>query len=92
MNISDNCILAGLVNKTRPRIHLRLFGRINFATMSSRRTTLDDLFRACDRGDLRTVRQAVADGLDVKNARDDRFPYTPLHHACWYVSTLHPLQ
>ena len=26
MNITNNCILAGLVNnKTRPRIHLRLF-------------------------------------------------------------------
>ena len=71
--------------------------------MSSRRTTLRDLFDACERGDLPTVQQAVADGLDLKNARDYRyFSYTflgyihsnctPLHHACGYVSTLHPLQ
>ena len=61
--------------------------------MSSRRTTLDDLFRACEGGDLPTVRQAVADGLDLKNARDNYFfDYTPLHYACRYVSTLHPLQ
>ena len=69
--------------------------------MSSRRrrTTLDDLFDACVRGDLPTVRQAVADGLDLKNSRSDRYfggyyyyKCTPLHVACWYVSTLHPLQ
>ena len=66
--------------------------------MSSRRTTLNDLFAACRGGDLPTVRQAVADGLDLKNARSDRYYYldgyncTPLHLACWYVSTLHPLQ
>ena len=63
--------------------------------MSSRRTTLDDLFSACERGDLPTVRQAVADGLDLKNARQDRYGYyisgyyqynyTPLHLACGYV-------
>ena len=67
--------------------------------MSSRRTTLRDLFYACERGDLPTVRQAVADGLDLKNARDNRYigvyyqyNCTPLHVACGYVSTLHPLQ
>ena len=64
--------------------------------MSSRRTTLYDLFDACKGGDLPTVRQAVADGLDLKNARDNRGYYqynsTPLHYACRYVSTLHPLQ
>ena len=69
--------------------------------MSSRRTTLYDLFDACERGDLPTVRQAVADGLDLKNARDGRYYIiggyihyncTPLHLACRYVSTLHPLQ
>ena len=85
------------MNKT-PTYSPSTFGRINFATMSSRRTTLVDLFDECKRGHLLTVRQAVrqavADGFDLKNARDDRYSDrpTPLHYACWYVSTLHPLQ
>ena len=67
--------------------------------MSSLHMTLYVLFDACERGDLPTVRQVVADGLDLKNSRSDRYfggyihyNSTPLHVACWYVSTLHPLQ
>ena len=48
--------------------------------------SLDYLFRACKEGDVATVRQAVADGVDGKKVVDGSWPYpTPLHYACQYV-------
>ena len=55
--------------------------------MSSTETTVTEsqLFRACKRGDLPTVRRAVAEGLEVKNAVNKSFfNYTPLHYASEY--------
>ena len=48
--------------------------------------TESELFRACERGDLATVRKAVAEGLEVKNAVNKRHlrHYTPLHYASEY--------
>ena len=47
--------------------------------------TETELFEACRRGDLATVRRAVAEGLEVKNAVDKGlFNYTPLHYASLY--------
>ena len=47
-------------------------------------TTLE-LFEACERGDLATVRRAVAEGLEVKNAvNKGYYNYTPLHYASEY--------
>jgi uncharacterized protein (DUF924 family) len=43
-----------------------------------------DLFYACDIGDIARVRQAVADGVDMRKVVDTKFfNYTPLHYACW---------
>ena len=42
-----------------------------------------DLFDACKRGDIAGVRQAVADGVDVRKVVDKNlFNETPLHCAC----------
>ena len=47
--------------------------------------TQRDLFDACKRGDLAGVRQAVADGVDVRNAVDEIWlNHTPLHCASEY--------
>ena len=49
--------------------------------------TESELFEACKRGDLATVRRAVAEGLEVKNAVDKglyKHLYTPLHYASRY--------
>ena len=43
------------------------------------------LFKACKDGDVARVRQAVADGADVRNAVDQgyyNYNFTPLHYAC----------
>ena len=46
-----------------------------------------DLFDACRRGDIARVRQAVADGLDVRKVVDKSvFNYAPLQYACGYVT------
>ena len=46
----------------------------------------DYLFKACKEGDVATVRQAVADGVDVRKVVDKRWLHlTPLHCACQYV-------
>ena len=46
-----------------------------------------DLFGACRKGDIARVRQAVADGADVRKVVDkSRSNYTPLHYACEYVA------
>ena len=55
--------------------------------MSSTETTVteSELFKACERGDLATVRRAVAEGLEVKNdVNKGLFNYTPLHYASQY--------
>ena len=45
--------------------------------------SLDYLFDACTKGDVARVRQAVADGVDVRKVVDDFFSRkTPLHYAC----------
>ena len=49
--------------------------------------TETELFGACERGDLATVRKAVAEGLEVKNAVDKglyKHLYTLLHYASEY--------
>ena len=49
--------------------------------------TETELFEACERGDLATVRRAVTEGLEVKNAVDKGFLgclCTPLHYASEY--------
>ena len=49
--------------------------------------TESKLFGACARGDLATVRRAVAEGLEVKNAVNMGLLghlYTPLHYASEY--------
>ena len=44
------------------------------------------LFEACKRGDIARVRQAVADGVDVRKVVDKSWlNNTPLHYACGYV-------
>ena len=41
------------------------------------------LFDACKRGDIARVRQAVADGVDVRKVVDkNEWNETPLHCAC----------
>ena len=46
-----------------------------------------DLFDACEKGDIARVRQAVADGVDVRKVVDKSWSnYTPLHYACRYVA------
>ena len=46
----------------------------------------DYLCKACREGDVATVRQAVADGVDVRKVVDMRWPRpTTLHYACQYV-------
>ena len=47
--------------------------------------TESQLFEACKRGDLATVRRDVEEGLEVKNAVNKGFfNYTPLHYASEY--------
>ena len=49
------------------------------------RMSLKELFRACKEGDVASVRRAVENGLNVKDAVDKEwFKYTPLHYACEY--------
>ena len=51
----------------------------------------EDLFDACKKGDIARVRQAVADGDDVRKVVD-KYWDTPLHYACGYVACeTHPL-
>ena len=52
-----------------------------------------DLFDACKKGDIARVRQAVADGVDVRKVVDKNWSnFTPLHYTCWYVACeTHPL-
>ena len=51
--------------------------------------TKSELFGACERGNFATVRRAVAEGLEVKNAVDKGYyNYTPLHYASEYESLL----
>ena len=62
---------------------------LKYKAMSSTETTVteSELFGACKRGDLATVRRAVAEGLEVKNAVDKglyNHLYTPLHYASQY--------
>ena len=46
----------------------------------------EDLFDACEKGDIARVRQAVADGVDVRKVVDKNwYNRTPLHYACRYV-------
>ena len=61
---------------------------IRMATFSPK-----DLFDACEKGDIARVRQAVADGVDVRKAVDKNWlNFTPLHYASWYVACeTHPL-
>ena len=45
------------------------------------------VFGACWEGDIARVRQAVADGVDVRKVVDKSYlNYTPLHYACQYVA------
>ena len=47
--------------------------------------SIRDLLDACERGDIARVRQAVADGVDVRKVVDKSFfslNETPLHYAC----------
>ena len=47
--------------------------------------SLTEFFRACKEGDVASVRKAVENGLNVKDAVDkEYFDWTPLHYACWY--------
>ena len=44
---------------------------------------ISDVFIACKRGDIARVRQAVADGVDVRKVINVNWHNeTPLHHAC----------
>ena len=55
----------------------------------STRAELEDLFVACRNGDIARVRQAVADGVDVRNVVDKKwYNRAPLHYACRYVACL----
>ena len=61
-------------------IKLILFGPRPSCTKMS---TSDLIFDACERGDIARVRQAVADGVDVRKVVDKNwFKETPLHCAC----------
>ena len=45
--------------------------------------SLDYLFQACKEGDVARVREAVADGVDVRKVVDKSLRnFTPLHYAC----------
>ena len=47
--------------------------------------SLTELFEACREGNVASVRKAVENGLNVKDAVDKEFlNLTPLHYACWY--------
>ena len=46
-------------------------------------STSDLIFDACERGDIARVRQAVADGVDVRKVvNENDWDATPLHYAC----------
>ena len=46
----------------------------------------EELFRACEAGDVDRIRRAIAAGVDPKKAINDSFfKETPLHTACEYV-------
>ena len=49
------------------------------------RMSLKELFRACEEGDVASVRRVVENGVNVKDAVNKEYMnYTPLHYACWY--------
>ena len=53
------------------------------------RMSLEELFRACEKGDVESVRRAVESGVNVKDAVDKEwFNCTSLHHACRYYELL----
>ena len=54
--------------------------------MSTRtRHQRDELFGACEAGDIDRLRRVIADGVDPKKVfNKDLFDETPLHTACRY--------
>ena len=60
-------------------------------TIKMSRLSREDLFDACKKGDIARVRQAVADGVNVRklvnNNWDNR---TLLHYTCRYVGLVRP--
>ena len=55
--------------------------------MTTRQAELEEeLFRACEAGNVDRVRRAIAAGLDPKKAIKNTYSkVTPLHTACRYV-------
>jgi ankyrin repeat protein len=53
------------------------------ASPSYTKMSISDLFDACKRGDIARVREAVADGVNVRKVVDKNvYNETPLHCAC----------
>ena len=59
-----------------------MFGQLSPRPSCTKMSTWD-LLDACERGDIARVRQAVADGVDVRKVVDKNdWNTTPLHYAC----------
>ena len=59
-----------------------LFGQLRPRPSCTKMST-KELFDACKRGDIARVRQAVADGIDVRKVvNKDEWNETPLNYAC----------